>query len=71
MNFTKRVLISAGFFFIFMFVFMTFISPLAANEPINFDRIWTDVIIWAIGSLIYGFVMAKFVFKPQPQEKTS
>lgn len=61
--------ISGTFFFVFMFIFMEFISPLAANEPINFEGIWTDIILWAIFSIIYGLFMAKFVYKAPTKNK--
>lgn len=69
MNFTKMAAVSGAFFFVFMFLFMKIISPITAKEPINFDGIWTDVIILGIFSIIYGLFMAKFVWKPQTKEK--
>ncbi|MGY0393032.1 hypothetical protein ACW5R3_10790 [Bizionia sp. KMM 8389] len=50
--------LSWGFF---MYLIMTFFSPLIFKEPITFSRVLISIPIWFIGGLGFGYLMKLFI----------
>lgn len=44
------------FTFVFMFFFMTFISPMAAKEPVTQSDIWEGLLVWGLFGVFQGIL---------------